>query len=79
MDQAYFGVKGLMNYGYKEEAVELALKLINNAEGLIVEGTIRENYNPLTGKGLDATNFSWSSAVYLLLYQEVLAGEERLR
>lgn len=74
MDQAYFGVQGLMNYGYKEEAVELASKLINSGEGLIGEGTIRENYNPLTGKGLDATNFSWSSAVYLLMYQDILAG-----
>ncbi|MEG2935777.1 MAG: trehalase family glycosidase [Clostridium sp.] len=73
MDQTYFGVQGLMNYGYKEEAVELSSKLINNGEGLIGEGTIRENYNPLTGKGFDATNFSWSAAVYLLIYQDIMS------
>lgn len=78
MDQAYFGVQGLKNYGYMEEAVELGFKLVNNGEGLIGEGTIRENYNPLTGKGLDATNFSWSSAVYLLMYQDILAGYARV-
>ena len=77
MDQAYFGVQGLKNYGYMEEAVELGFKLIYNGGGLIGEGTIRENYNPLTGKGLDATNFSWSSAVYLLMYQDILAGDAR--
>lgn len=77
MDQAYFGVQGLMNYNYKEEAIKMALKIINNGEGLMGEGTIRENYNPLTGKGLDATNFSWSSAVYLLLFQDILGDSVR--
>jgi len=43
-------------------------KLIHNVEGVLNKGTpIRENYNPITGKGLEAENFSWSAAHYLLL------------
>lgn len=68
LDQAYFGVKGLRNYGYNKEADELTLKIINNAEGVMDKGmSIRENYNPITGKGLEAENFSWSAANYILL------------
>ena len=29
LDQAYFGVIGLDNYGYKKEAQELTVKLLN--------------------------------------------------
>ena len=68
LDQAYFGVQGLKNYGYNEEAEQLTYKLIHNAEGVMIPGkSIRENYNPLTGEGLEAENFSWSAAHYLLL------------
>jgi len=43
-------------------------KLISNAEGVLEPGySIRENYNPVTGKGLETQNFSWSAAHYLLL------------
>lgn len=68
LDQAYFGVKGLKNYGYKNEADLLTHKLIYNAEGVTKPGkSIRENYNPVTGAGLESENFSWSAAHYLLL------------
>lgn len=68
LDQSYFGIKGLENYGYTQEANELAYKLIHNAEGVLTDGAaIRENYQPLSGKGLEAYNFSWSAAHYLLL------------
>lgn len=68
LDQAYFGIKGLENYGYHEEATALTRKLIHNAEGLLEPGmSIRENYNPMTGGGLVSENFSWSAAHYLLL------------
>jgi len=68
LDQAYFGVAGLHNYGYHEDAYKATYKLIHNAEGVLNKGTsIRENYNPLTGEGLEAENFSWSAAHYLLL------------
>ena len=71
LDQSYFGVKGLYNYGFKTEAHVLATKLVYNAEGLIEKGpSIRENYQPITGAGLEAQNFSWSAAHYLLLLME---------
>ncbi len=68
LDQAYFAVKGLQLYGYDEEATEAAGKLFHNAEGVLQPGMpIRENYNPTNGAGLEAKNFSWSAAHYLLL------------
>jgi len=68
LDQAYFGVKGLQNYGYIQEANDATYKLIHNAEGVLQKGkSIRENYNPITGDGLESESFSWSAAHYLLL------------
>lgn len=68
LDQSYFGINGLEKYGYTNEANQLAHKLIHNADGVLGKGTsIRENYQPLTGKGLEAYNFSWSAAHYLML------------
>ncbi|RED23434.1 putative isomerase [Flavobacterium cutihirudinis] len=71
VDQSYFGINGLEKYGYTTEANELAHKLIYNAEGVLDKGTsIRENYQPVTGKGLEAFNFSWSASHYLMLLLE---------
>lgn len=71
LDQAYFGIKGLENYGYKMEAEELKTKLLKNAEGLMVKGEpIRENYHPITGEGLNANHFSWSAAHVLMMIRE---------
>ncbi len=68
LDQAYFGVKGLQNYGFHQEAFEATYKLIHNAEGVLMKGpSIRENYHPLTGQGMESENFSWSAAHYILL------------
>ncbi|MCG8577667.1 MAG: trehalase [Flavobacteriales bacterium] len=68
LDQCHFGVKGLHQYGFHEEANELAYKLFHNAAGILKQGIpIRENYNPMTGAGLESKNFSWSAAHYLLL------------
>ena len=68
LDQVYFGINGLEKYGYKTEANLLTKKLIHNAEGALEKGkSIRENYHPTTGKGLEAENFSWSAAHFLLL------------
>jgi len=68
LDQSYFGVVGLKNYGFMEEAKEVQTRLINGAKGVAIKGTsIRENYHPITGEGLNAENFSWSAAHYLLL------------
>lgn len=68
LDQAYFGIKGLRNYGFEEEADVATIKLLEGAEGILDKGTpIFENYHPLTGKGLNAPNFSWSAAHILML------------
>jgi putative isomerase len=68
LDQAYFGVRGLYQYGYELEARKATVRLIRNAEGVIEKGKpIRENYHPQTGEGLEAENFSWSAAHYILL------------
>lgn len=68
LDQSYFGINGLEKYGYTSEANQLAQKLIHNPDGALEKGkAIRENYNPITGKGLEAFNFSWSAAHYLML------------
>jgi putative isomerase len=71
LDQAYFGIKGLRNYGYNEEADKATVKLLEGAEGLLDKGfSIRENYHPLTGEGLNAQNFSWSAAHIIMLLME---------
>lgn len=73
LDQAWFGLKGLKNYGFNDKANKLALSLLDNAEGVTSDGVIRENYHPLTGKGLHCNNFSWSASVLLLIYHEWIA------
>jgi putative isomerase len=70
LDQAYFGVKGLRNYGYDKEADMFTRQLFDRPEGLKnSDKPIRENYDPLTGKGMKVKHFSWSAAHYLLLYR----------
>ena len=71
LDQLWFGVDGLHQYGYAKEANLLKIKVINNCEGLNKAGvSIRENYHPLTGEGLNAEHFSWSAAHLILLITE---------
>jgi putative isomerase len=68
IDQAYFALKGLELYGFKEEKKALSQALFKHAEGLVnSSGPIYENYHPLTGNGLNAKNFSWSAAHFLLI------------
>ncbi|MCP5107467.1 MAG: glycoside hydrolase, partial [bacterium] len=70
LDQAYFGVRGLRNYGYDKEADMFTKQLFDRPEGLKnSRKPIRENYDPLTGRGLKANHFSWSAAHYILLYR----------
>ncbi|RUT79702.1 MGH1-like glycoside hydrolase domain-containing protein [Ancylomarina longa] len=70
IDQAYFGIKGLQNYGFKKDADALSENLLQHAEGLLEDAPIRENYHPLTGKGLNANHFSWSAAHFLMLLSD---------
>jgi putative isomerase len=71
LDQAYFAITGLRNYGYDEDAERFTHQLLNRLEGL-KDGNlpIRENYHPLTGEGLESSHFSWSAAHLLLLLWE---------
>jgi putative isomerase len=70
IDQVYFGLNGLHQYGYHKEASAFFAQLLQNANGLNGQGAIRENYHPITGKGLNAINFSWSAAHLLLMLKE---------
>jgi len=70
LDQVYFGLNGLRRYGYHKEAGDFLNALLQNAEGLKEEGPICENYHPVSGKGLNARNFSWSAAHLLMLLKE---------
>ncbi|WP_448548944.1 alpha-glucosidase [Thalassotalea fusca] len=69
LDQFYFGVKALKNYGYDEQAAQFTQALWHNGYGLLTRDAIRENYHPETGKQQGATNFSWSAAHILMLLQ----------
>ncbi|WP_085283901.1 alpha-glucosidase [Colwellia chukchiensis] len=75
LDQVYFGLIALDNYGYASDAKALANKLLVNAQGLSENGAIRENYNPETGAVQGASNFSWSAAHLLMLYHEFFSAE----
>lgn len=72
IDQLYFGVKGVFNYGYKSFAKELSIKALENMEGLLSVGSIRENYSALSGAGLSTTNFSWSASLLLMIIKEII-------
>ncbi len=67
LDQFYFGVEGLRKYSYEKEATEMTSRMLRNAEGLLGQNPIRENYHPVTGNGLNADHFSWSAAIIILL------------
>ena len=75
IDQFYFGLKGMDKYGYKEDAVKMARAFFDNADGLIQDDPIRENYNPLTGEQQGAPNFSWSAAHLYMLYNNFFTSD----
>ncbi|MDD9178055.1 MULTISPECIES: alpha-glucosidase [Aliivibrio] len=76
VDQFYFGLKGMESYGYRDDAVEMAGAFFDHADGLVGDGPIRENYNPLTGDQQGAPNFSWSSAHLYMLYNDFFTSEK---
>lgn len=75
LDQAYFAVEGLSRYGFVADARHMARKLLRAAEGLTGNGPIRENYNPETGAGLNAANFSWSAACFYLMVTKYMSRD----
>ena len=71
LDQVYFGIESLKNYGYVKEAKTFTQQIFDRLEGLKKPGlAIRENYNPLNGEGKFGHNFSWSAAHLLLLVMD---------
>jgi putative isomerase len=76
LDQAYFGVVALRRYGFRREADETARRLVLNAQGLAQQAPMYENYDPLTGKGYQSPNFSWSAASYYLLAHDAAAAAD---
>lgn len=70
LDQVYFVIRGLQHYGYHDDARRLTWKLFHNAEGLLEDAPIYENYNPTNGAVLESPHFSWSAAHILLLLLE---------
>ncbi|MFA5095414.1 MAG: trehalase family glycosidase [Candidatus Paceibacterota bacterium] len=55
----WFIYKGLKNYGFDKEADMIK----KQTEKLIKKEGFREYYNPETGKGLGASNFTWGTLV----------------
>lgn len=76
LDQFYFGVRGMDNYGYGVQAREYVDRLFANAEGLTAARPIQENYNPETGDVQGANNFSWSSAHLYMLYYGFMSQQK---
>lgn len=52
-------IQGLEHYGYKEEAASLRQKTLD----LVAKNGCHEYFDPLTGQGLGAQNFSWTAAL----------------
>lgn len=70
LDQTYFAIRGLRNYGYNKVADEYTLQVFDRLQGLKEGAPIHENYGTHTGELLKAPHFSWSSSHLLMLYDD---------
>lgn len=70
LDQTYFAIRGLRNYGYHQMADEYTLQVFDRLHGLKEDSPIHENYGTHTGELLKAPHFSWSASHLLMLYQD---------
>lgn len=70
LDQTYFAIHGLRNYGYNKMADEYTLQVFDRLQGLKEGAPIHENYGTHTGELLKAPHFSWSSSHLLMLYDD---------
>lgn len=64
----YLFIHALKNNGYEEVGNRLRDKFLD----LTLIGGMAENFDPLTGKGLVDTSFTWTSSVFLLLLEDQL-------
>jgi putative isomerase len=76
LDQVYFAIAALNNYGYSKEAQQYTLQVFDRLQGLKEDAPIRENYWPLNGEGMRVNHFSWSAAHLLMLYQMDFSGNK---
>ena len=70
LDQTYFAIRGLRNYGYNQLADEYTLQVFDRLSGLKEGAPIHENYGTHTGERLKAPHFSWSSSHLLMMYDD---------
>ncbi|MBM7587221.1 glycogen debranching enzyme [Bacillus pakistanensis] len=61
----YLFIDALRNNGYQEIGDRIRDKFLN----LTLIGGMAENFDPITGKGLVDTSFTWTSSVFLLLLE----------
>lgn len=70
LDQTYFAIRGLRNYGYNELADKYTLQVFDRLQGLKEGAPIHENYGTHNGERLQAPHFSWSSSHLLMMYED---------
>lgn len=70
LDQTYFAIRGLRNYGYGKLADAYTLQVFDRLKGLKEGAPIHENYGTHTGERLKAPHFSWSSTHLLMMYDD---------
>lgn len=70
MATSWFVMQGLLRYGYRAEAQ----KIYHDSLRLIQQSGFREYYDPLTGKGHGAENFTWAGLI--LDMRELLSHPE---
>lgn len=65
---AYFAIKGLYDYGFRQTSVDIKETLL---EWVDKDETIHENYNPITGEGKCKSDFSWSCVFAIEMIMEM--------
>ena len=68
MNVAYFAIKGLYDYGFKNTAMDIRNTLLDWIDR---DETIHENYNPITGEGKCSPEFSWSCVFAMEMVLEI--------
>lgn len=74
LDQTYFAISGLRNYGHDDLADAYTRQVFDRLDGLKEGAPIHENYGTHTGERLKAPHFSWSASHLIMLYQEYGGG-----
>lgn len=67
----YLFIDALKKNGYEETGNRLRDKFLE----LTLVGGMAENFDPLSGKGLVDTSFTWTSSVFLLLLTDKVRGD----